>query len=149
MYQRPRCREDIFDVFAEGKPAHKQYNIVIIQYLLSHLYNNGQYVSTCQLFQHIIHNIIVNRPKNSPFLIIITDIDSCHKGRSKWHVFLDMPEEAGCCGQAYARSTYHRMEIAYAANPSSGLDQDLLVGNISYEYLQIHSGAAQLIIELE
>ena len=74
------CREDIFDVFAEGKPAHKQYNIVIIQYLLSHLYNNGQYVSTCQLFQHIIHNIIVNRPKNSPFLIIITDIDSCHKG---------------------------------------------------------------------
>lgn len=143
------CREDIFDVFAEGKPAHKQYNIVIIQYLLSHLYNNGQYVSTCQLFQHIIHNIIVNRPKNSPFLIIITDIDSCHKGRSKWHVFLDMLEEAGCCGQAYARSTYPQGDLGQDRWRDWQHMQSPSYGNISYEYLQIHSGAAQLIIELE
>ena len=47
---KPR-REDIFDVFADGKPAHQRYNIVVLEYLLSHFYNDGQNTHIHQLLQ--------------------------------------------------------------------------------------------------
>ena len=99
-------REDIFDVFFNGMPEYEQYNVVVIQYLLSHLYNTGQERQTSTLFQEIIDNIISNRLHNSPFLIIITDIDSYNKGRNRWYSFLDMLEDAGYYGDAYARSAF-------------------------------------------
>lgn len=82
-------QRDIFDVFSAGKPNSRQYNVVIIQYLLSHLYNTGQADKTLQLFESIIRNILARRLPNSPFLIIITDVDSMNKGRCNWHMLLD------------------------------------------------------------
>lgn len=142
------CREDIFDVFVDGSPAHKQYNVVVIQYLLSHLYNTNQAHLTKDLFHWIIDDIILNRPQNSPFLIIITDIDSCNKGRNKWFSFLDMLEDAGLHGDAYARSSYPNGDLGmerWSCHKNSPC-----FGNISYTFKQNaseHDGA-QLIIEL-
>lgn len=141
-------RKDIFDVISRKRLAFKRYNVIVIQYLLSHLYNTGQKQQTRALFQGIIDNFILNRLHNSPFLIIITDIDSCKKGRSNWFVFLDMLEEAEFSGRAYARS----------AHPDGDLGKDRwshhkdssCFGNISYTYgenASEHDGA-QLVIEL-
>ena len=63
-------REDIFAVFSDGRPARIHYNVVVIQYLLSHLYNTKQEHLTLVLFQGIIDNIILNRSTDLPFLIM-------------------------------------------------------------------------------
>lgn len=102
---------DIFDVFSEGKPHNQQYNIVVIQYLLSHLYNIGQAHQIGILFDYIISNILMRRLDKSPFLIIITDIDSMNKGRNTWRAFLDKLENAGYCGTAYAQSAFPNSDL--------------------------------------
>ena len=140
-------RYDIFDAFLAGKP-YQQYNIVIIQYLLSHLFNTGQADKMGILFDYIIKKILSNRLMNSPFLIIITDIDSMNKGRNNWYTLLDKLEDAGCSGTAYARSAF----------PTGDLGQDRwsrhkmspCFGNIIYKYFPnaSESEGAQLIIEL-
>lgn len=139
---------DIFDVFSAGKPHHQKYNIVIIQYLLSHLYNTGQAYKMGNLFDYIIKNILSRRLTNSPFLIIITDIDSVHKGRSNWYTLLDKLENAGCFGTANARSAF----------PTGDLGQERwsqhktspCFGHIIYKYSPniFESDGAQLVIEL-
>ncbi len=141
-------REDIFDVFSDGRPARIHYNVVVIQYLLSHLYNTGQQGQTTKLFQGIIENIILNSSEDSPFLIIITDVDSRFKGRSSWFLFLDMLESAGFSGDAYARSAHSNGDLG--KDRWSHHKNSSCFGNISYtfeENASEHDGA-QLVIEL-
>lgn len=141
-------QQDIFDVFSEGKPKVRQYNVVVIQYLLSHLYNTGQEDQTLQLFHDIINNILFRRLPNSPFLIIITDVDSIYKGRKRWFEFLDMLEDAGFCGVAHARSAYPNGDLG--KERWSKHKSDPCFGNIHYKYCSNESehDGAQLIIEL-
>lgn len=141
-------QSDIFDVFSEGKPRHQQYNIVIIQYLLSHLYNTGQAQKMECLFDYIIRNVLSKRLMNSPFLIIITDIDSRYKGRNNWYILLDKLENAGCHGVAYARSAFSIGDLG--RERWSQHKESPQFGNISYEYFQnaSESEGAQLIIEV-
>lgn len=141
-------QRDIFDVFAEGKPHNQQYNIVVIQYLLSHLYNIGQECQTGMLFDYIITNIIAKRLANSPFLIIITDIDSMKKGRGNWFTLLDKLEDVGCFGTAYARSAFPSGDLG--ENRWSRHKMSPCFGNIDYKYCKniSETEGAQLIIEV-
>ena len=142
--------EDIFVVLSDGRPAHIHYNVVVIQYLLSHLYNTNQEHLTLDLFQGIIDNIISNRSQDSPFLIIITDVDSCNKGRNRWYNFLDMLEDAGFCGNAYARSAFPNGDLGAERWTNYYHAQSPSFQKISYQYVQNQSDhdGAQLVIEL-
>lgn len=139
---------DIFDVFAEGKPQHRRYNIVIIQYLLSHLYNTGQSSRIQKLFDCIIENLLANRYIDSPFLIIITDIDYWDKGRNTWYTLLDKLEDAGYYGTAYAHSAYPTGDLG--AQRWSSHKTSPVFNHIEYIYYENASkqDGAQLIIEL-
>lgn len=139
---------DIFDVFEDGKPRNIRYNVVVIQYLLSHLYNNNQNDQIEILFDYIISNILTNRLYNSPFLIIITDIDCMNKGRNTWHTLLDKLEDSGYHGVAYARSAYASGDLGQIR--WSNHKESSVFGNIIYNYLKKFSetDVAQLIIEL-
>lgn len=141
-------RRDIFDVFVEGNPHNQQYNIVVIQYLLSHLYNTGQAQKMGVLFDYIIENILSKRLSSSPFLIIITDIDSMNKGRNNWYTLLDKLEDVGCLGTAYARSAFPSGDLG--AKRWSRHKASSCFGNIDYKYIQniSESEGAQLIIEV-
>ena len=144
------CQRDIFDVFSDRTPTIQQYNVVIIQYLLSHLYNTGQADKTLLLFESIIRNILARRLLNSPFLIIITDVDSMNKGRCNWYAFLNMLEDAGYCGTAYARSAFATGDLGESRWNNYWRKNSPYFNNIRYEYF--HNGCvqdgAQLIIEL-
>ena len=142
--------EDIFVVLSDGRPARIHYNVVVIQYLLSHLYNTNQEHLTLDLFQGIIDNIISNRSQDSPFLIIITDVDSCNKGRNRWYNFLDMLEDAGFCGNAYARSAFPNGDLGAERWTNYYHRQSPSFQKISYQYVQNQSDhdGAQLVIEL-
>ena len=139
---------DIFDVFKEGKPQNVRYNVVVIQYLLSHLYNTNQNDQIEILFDYIISNILANRLYNSPFLIIITDIDSMNKGRNAWYTLLDKLEDSGYSGIAYARSAYDSGDLGQIR--WSNHEKSSVFGNIIYNYSKNTSATdrAQLIIEL-
>lgn len=141
-------RKDIFNVFSEGKPRYCSFNILIIQYLLSHLFNTGQSKQIYQLFDSIITNLLSRRLPDSPFLIIITDIDSMNKGRNYWFEFLDRLEAAGFSGRAVAKSAFSKSDLG--CDRWSYHKGSPYFGNIHYEYVlneSEHDGA-QLIIEL-
>lgn len=141
-------REDIFHALHTGVFTTTHYNVIVIQYLLSHLFNTEQEHLTSQLFNALISQIISNRLTNSPFLIIITDVDSINKGRNRWYTFLDMLEESGFRGAAYAKSAFPNGDLGqerwsrHKNSPS--------FGNIDYYYSRNESehDGAQLIIEL-
>lgn len=143
-------QRDIFEVFEEGKPRHRQYNVVVIQYLLSHLYNYGRQGQISDLFDAIVANILPHRTPDSPFLIIITDIDTYHKGRGTWSQLLNKLEDSGYHGHAIARSFYPGGDLGLERWCDYSHRQSPVFGNISYEYIQNDSehDGAQLIIEL-
>lgn len=143
-------QEDIFQVFADGSPKHHQYNIVIMQYLISHLYNTEQNWKINSLFDYIISNVLPMRVKCSPFLIIITDIDSMNKGRNSWFLLLDKLENAGYYGAALARSAHPKGDLGQERWSNYRHKQTPVFGNITYNYSQNNSEheGAQLIIEL-
>lgn len=141
-------RKDIFDVFAEGKPRHQNYNVLVIQYLLSHLYNTRQDGLIDELFDAIIENVLPRYMPGSPFLIIITDIDSINKGRNTWHWLLDKLEDAGYRGYAFAKSAHPGGDLGAERWGFNPFEPNR--GNIVYSYLgaDLEYGSAQLIIEL-
>lgn len=141
-------QEDIFDVVNTGDLSAPQYNVLVFQYVLSHLFNTGQETQTSQLFQALINEVISRRLPGSPFLIIITDVDSVYKGRNRWFTFMDMLEDAGFHGRALAKSAYPNGDLG--RERWSRHKYASCFGNISYTFVlndSEHDGA-QLIIEL-
>lgn len=141
---------DIFDIIFDDEiiPGIK-YNVLVIQYLLSHLFNTNQHQQVYELFNKLIEKIIFNRYENSPFLIVITDIDSGFKGRNSWYHFLDMLEENGFYGNAYARSHYPDGDLGKIRWSEDKCLETFQ--HISYHYQQNESkhDCAQLVIELK
>lgn len=138
---------DIFDILTPEASATTEYNVITIQYLLSHLFNIGQQAQIDWLFDQIIHCIINRSNPQIPFLIIITDIDSCYKGRNTWFPLLDKLESAGYSGHAIAQSAYSTGDLGQ--DRWSHHKQSNCLGNITYEYRHSNEhDCAQLIIEL-
>ena len=138
---------DIFDVLTPEAAATTKYNVITIQYLLSHLFNTEQQARISWLFDQLINCIIKHSDPDIPFLIIITDIDSCNKGRNTWFSLLDKLESAGYSGHAIAQSAYPTGDLGQ--DRWSHHKQSDCFGNIRYEYLHSNEhDCAQLIIEL-
>lgn len=141
-------QEDIFDIIRTGNLLTRRYNVLVFQYVLSHLFNTRQETLTTHLFQSLIDEVISHRLSESPFLIIISDVDSINKGRKRWFTFIDMLEDAGFHGRALAKSAYPTGDLGrerWSRHKSMSC-----FGNISYTFVlnaSEHDGA-QLIIEL-
>ena len=78
----PHC-EDVFDLFQ--KHAISEANIIVISYLISHLYNTGQIAEINHLAGNLVNTII---KKNTPLLLIINDVNSYRRGRDFFSYFL-------------------------------------------------------------
>ncbi len=141
-------RRDIFEVLAENKPSRHSYNIVVIQFLISHLVNTNQINRITELYNGIINNVVSNRLQGSPFLFILNDIDTLNKGRNNFYRLIDLLEQNGYRGNSYAKSCYPNGDLG--AQRWSDSREHNSFGNISYSFSQsydLHQGA-QLIIEL-
>lgn len=87
---------DIFDVLRHGKPAVRHYNVIVLEYLLSHFplpLNNRVYWANI-LFSQLIEIVLSNRMDDSPFLFIINDIDH-YDVRPLFDIVLDKLNDAG------------------------------------------------------
>ncbi|WP_369283061.1 hypothetical protein [Oscillibacter sp. GMB15532] len=137
-------REDAFNILNEGFHGR---NIVIMQFLISHLYNTAQIGAINHLYDMLIENVLGHRRAKTPFLFIFNDIDTMNKGRDKFYPFLDKLESAGYEGTAYA----------FSAHSNGGLGRDRYshrkdseeYGNIKYQYSSCTcNNSAMLIIEV-
>lgn len=68
-------QKNIFDVINRQKASKKQYNVIVLEYLLSHFSSCEREELAEELFDGIIQFALTKRYPHSPFLIIINDID--------------------------------------------------------------------------
>jgi hypothetical protein len=142
-------QEDVFDVLRSGRFPHHKFNIIIMQYIISHFFNTEQVQRISELFDSIISNVLPLRDKRSPFLIIIRDVDSMYKGRNKLTLLIDKLEEKRYCGNAYASSYYSNGDLGEERWSNNKMSS--YFGNINYHFTKNDSehDGAQLFIELE
>ena len=72
--------KDAIDYF--NKKTIKGTNVIVIQYLISHLYNTNQILKINSFYDSMIQNIIKYRQINKPCVILINDVNSCYRGRN-------------------------------------------------------------------
>lgn len=139
-------QQDVFDMFNSGYEVYEGCNILVVQYLISHLYNTHQSGRIQELYDYIAHSIIPHRISSSPFLIIINDIDSYNKGRNLFYLLLNTLEDCGFNGIANAYSQYANGDLGKTRWGETKKRK----GRIEYNYnapLQSMEGAS-LVIEL-
>lgn len=73
----------------------KGYNVIIIQYLISFFYDTIGERGLIKWFSELANNIIKYKPKRSPMLIIINDVDSVNTGRDSFPLFVNEIEKVG------------------------------------------------------
>lgn len=77
-------------------------NVIVLQYVISHLYNSGQIHKRDVFFEKLVTTIIKHKQENIPCVILINDVNSSNRGRN---FFLDLVEKlkgAGFHGHSYA-----------------------------------------------
>ena len=127
------------------------YNVVVLQFLISSILSAGGRSSQI----HSLYKIIVEKPlkrwKSSslqtPFLIILNDVDSRHRGRNTFFRLIDYLEESGYEGTASAKSAHDTGDLG--KNRWSDRANQQGYGLISYEYSScICNNSAFLVIEV-
>jgi hypothetical protein len=63
----------------------RRANVVVIQYLISHLYNTKQIGTIQSFYDDLIKNVIACRDKSKPFVILINDVNSNRRGRDYFY----------------------------------------------------------------
>ena len=71
--------EDAIEFFKSKKI--NDVNVIVIQYLISHLYNTNQISKINEFYEDLISNIIMHRESENPLVILINDVNSCNRGR--------------------------------------------------------------------
>lgn len=79
--------EDAIDYF--NTQTLKETNVIVIQYLISHLYNTNQIKEINDFYVNLISNIIVHKNSNEPLVILINDVNSCNRGRNHFEDLCD------------------------------------------------------------
>ena len=70
-------------------------NVVVIQYLISHLYNTNQIDAIHNFFDDLIKNVVMRRDPKKPFVILINDVNSNNRGRDYFYVLCNKLVAAG------------------------------------------------------
>jgi len=79
---------DIGVIFVENdaieyfkKTSVSNSNILILQYIISYFYNNGQISEINNFFDILIKSIISKKDTDEKMIVIINDVNSCYRGR--------------------------------------------------------------------
>lgn len=86
--------EDVFSALMEEDIRQTPYNIISIDYLLSHFPPESCSNSICVIFDYIITYVMPYRVPDSPFLIIINDIDH-RRVRDSFEILIKKLSKAG------------------------------------------------------
>lgn len=141
---------NIFDVFRDGQPTVRHYNVIILGYLLSHFSSDNRRYLASVLFKQLIQVVISNRLSNSPFLFIINDIDH-YSVRSLFDILLDYLDADGYTFSyqkvhfKYRNSDYNDGSVQFFSDQNKFSIPDNIVDNYC---TAIKCSSAQLILEV-
>ena len=142
---------DIFDVLSDGKPAVRHYNVIVLEYLLSHFPPDNRMHLASVLFSELIEVVLSNRLSNSPFLFIINDID--HYGvRPLFDILLNKLNNEGYRFSyqkghfKYRGSDYNDGSVQYFSDQNKFLITDEIKDEFN---CAINCTSAQLIVEVQ
>lgn len=74
---------------------YKNFNVIIIEYLISFFYNEIRENGVKEWFEQLAHQIVQNKLANSPLLVIINDVDSIYTGRDSFCIFKNEIDKLG------------------------------------------------------
>lgn len=128
----------------------KNFNVIIIEYLISYLYPLVGEHKIYRFFDDIIKNVVSNKSRDTPMLIIINDVDSCYTGRDTFQGFIDKLNERGY-NSKYKKKRFKQFDYY---NNSEQYETNENFYNIDYDFQQKYCVAkycesVQLIIEVE
>ena len=127
-------------------------NVVIIQYLISHLYNTNQIQAVHNFYDDLVKHVIKLRDPKKPFVILINDVNSNNRGRDYFYDLCKKLRAAGLHG--YYQQFYfdYRIQNDYQRygqrHPSINILFDVPRKFDSYEPWTVCS-SAQMLIEIE
>ena len=128
------------------------YNVIIIEYLISYLYSCDLSGIRCieKLFDDLIKYVVRNKAHDSPLLIIINDVDSINKGRDEFIRLANKLEFLGYSIKKYKR--HFKKNTYYSNSERYNSSQNLF--KCSWDFQQEYCVAlkcesAQMIIEVE
>ena len=84
---------DVLDIFKNTTITN--CNIIFIEYLISFFYNSIGTQGLNNWFEQLAQNIVVNKPSDSPLLLVINDADSISIGRDHFPDFRKAIEQQG------------------------------------------------------
>lgn len=64
---------------------YEDINIIILQYVISFFYSTKQITQIESFFDNLVSNIIDHKKANTPFIVIINDVNSCYTGRDNFN----------------------------------------------------------------
>ena len=145
------CYDDAITYF--NAHSVKNANILILQYVISHLYNTNQIQQLDDLYENLIKNIVLHRNQNKPFVIMINDVNSNNRGRDLFSGLCDKLGNAGLHGYASKYYFDYRIQNDYQRYGNMHDDNRILYGPIhdslkKYEPWE-YCSSAQLLIEVK
>lgn len=129
---------------------YKNFNILVIQYLISYFYNNNDINEITEFYKALISNVIRYMLPHS--VIIINDVNSNRRGRDYFMLLSNMLTSSGINNIAHKRYFNYGIKNEYMCYGTVYPTINILYDNIS-ENIQFYNpwevcSSAQLIIEL-
>lgn len=144
------CYNDAIHVI-ESTPIPNA-NVLVLQYFISHLYINKQIDQLRSLYDSIIENIVLRRNSETPFIIIINDVNSCNRGRDSFEELVHKLESANIHG-TYSKYYFdHNIKNEHQRYGLLHPNKRILYGPISAQFIKYQPwefcSSAQLLIEI-
>lgn len=142
--------KDALDIFSAKKC--KGVNVIVLQYFISSLYNNGQINEIDNFFDLLINNIISYKSNDEPFVIMINDVNSNNRGRDYFLDLFKKLEQAGfnCdCNKFYFETEYINEYQRYGNMHSCNSILFDIHDNFSEYHAWKNCTSAQLLIEIK
>ena len=70
-------------------------NIIVISYMISYLYNNGQIKEVDSFIDYLVENAVLKKKKDQKMLIVINDLNTYKKGRDHFSHISERIEKKG------------------------------------------------------
>lgn len=86
---------DVLTFFDNNENIVSNCNVLSIEYLISFFYNTVKEDGVMHWFSQLVNHIIKYKPQDSPFLVIINDVDSINTGRDTFLFLKNIIEESG------------------------------------------------------
>ncbi len=141
---------DVLSYFEQNEL--KKCNVIVIQYLISFFYDTIGKRGIRKWFSQLAENIIRNKPKNSPLLIIINDVDSINTGRDAFPLFVEEIEKVGLTvsrelRRRFKKYNYYERSMRYRSNQN--IFERKIPSRFIHDYCVAKScESAQLILEV-